>query len=314
VLLETIFQSFDEISLKYNVFKVETVGDCYVAVTGLPQPRKDHAILMARFARQCMNKMKSLTKELEVVLGPDTGDLALRVGMHSGPVTAGVLRGSRRRFQLFGDTVNTASRMETTGMRNRVHISQETAQLLIDAGKENWIRKRDDAVEARGKGTLSTYWLQSISNLTVNDLWASSNGKADRKSIGRSQQWENSEVDWSLVELDLDEKRYHPHYDDKAQRLIEWNTDVLSRLLRQIISRRNVYEQQGISTISDPDDEDLKVSCVQQSTVLDEVTEIIHLPDFDRKIAKDQQDPDDIELGDEVERQLKEYILSISTM
>ena len=62
---------------------------------------------MAKFARACMDKMKDLTKKLEVKLGPDTGDLELRIGIHSGQVTAGVLRGERSRFQLFGDTVNT---------------------------------------------------------------------------------------------------------------------------------------------------------------------------------------------------------------
>jgi class 3 adenylate cyclase len=70
---------------KRRVFKVETVGDCYVAVTGLPEPRKDHAVVMARFAHDCMYQMHKLTKKLEVVLGPDTGDLSMRFGLHSGP-------------------------------------------------------------------------------------------------------------------------------------------------------------------------------------------------------------------------------------
>ena len=83
------------------------LGDCYVAVTGLPKPQERHALLMARFAWDCLLKFEELTMELETTLGPDTTELGIRFGMHSGPVTAGVLRGDRARFQLFGDTVNT---------------------------------------------------------------------------------------------------------------------------------------------------------------------------------------------------------------
>lgn len=93
-LLETLYHAFDEIARRRKVFKVETVGDCYVAATGLPEQRSDHAVVMARFARDCMLKFRVLVKEMEEILGPDTGDLGLRVGINSGPVTAGVLRGS----------------------------------------------------------------------------------------------------------------------------------------------------------------------------------------------------------------------------
>jgi hypothetical protein len=68
------------------------VGDCYVAATGLPEVRSDHAVVMARFARDCVKEFGFLVKEMEETLGPDTSDLGLRVGLNSGPVTAGVLR------------------------------------------------------------------------------------------------------------------------------------------------------------------------------------------------------------------------------
>ena len=72
---------------------------------GIPKPMKYHALVMARFARDCMEKMHVLTKKLEMDLGPETAELALRVGLHSGPVTGGVLRGQNARFQLFGGTL-----------------------------------------------------------------------------------------------------------------------------------------------------------------------------------------------------------------
>jgi hypothetical protein len=76
------------------------------AVAGLPEPRKDHAVVMARFSRDTLQKFNILVKQLVVELGPDTEDMRIRIGLHSGPVTAGVLRGERCRFQLFGDTVS----------------------------------------------------------------------------------------------------------------------------------------------------------------------------------------------------------------
>jgi len=94
----------------------QQIGDSYVAVSGLPEPRKDHATVMAKFARDCLAAFNSVTTKLEVTLGPDTGDLAMRVGLHSGAVTAGVLRGDKARFQV-------RARQLTHVGRNRISFS-----------------------------------------------------------------------------------------------------------------------------------------------------------------------------------------------
>ena len=125
----------------------------------MPEPRRDHAVVMARFAVQCIKTMERVTKSLEVQLGPDTTELCLRVGLHSGPVTGGVLRGERARFQLFGDTMITASRIESTGKPRQIHLSQETANLLKGSTRAAWITPRTDIVHVQGKGDLRTFWL-----------------------------------------------------------------------------------------------------------------------------------------------------------
>ena len=114
---------------------------------------------MVKFARDILIKTRVLRATLSEKLGPDTRDLDLRIGCMSGPVTAGILRGQKSRFQLFGDTVNTASRMESHGQPGRIHVSMSVAEHLMAKGKEHWLEAREDKVVAKGKGEMQTYWV-----------------------------------------------------------------------------------------------------------------------------------------------------------
>jgi class 3 adenylate cyclase len=306
VLLETVYHAFDQIAKRRGVFKVETVGDCYVAVAGLPEPRTDHAVAMARFAHDCNLKLHRLVKQLEVTLGPDTGDLSMRFGLHSGPVTAGVLRGERSRFQLFGDTVNTAARIETTGEQGRIHISQETADLIIAAEKEHWVQKREEKVVAKGKGELQTYWLNMRAGMTRTGSCYSRSSERDFDS--REEQLMGSDgISTSLKEAACSAYPKLAMIDGKTRRLIDWNVDLLLRSLRQNVARRQALCQKKMPKRH-------RLSFTPGTTIIDEVKETITLPRFDAEAARHESRPEDIVLGQEVESELHDYVTTIAMM
>jgi class 3 adenylate cyclase len=298
-LLETVYHAFDEIAKRRRVFKVETVGDCYVAVVGLPEVRHDHAVVMARFARDCMLRMWTLTKKLETSLGPDTGDLTMRMGLHSGPVTAGVLRGERSRFQLFGDTMNTCARMESNGKKSKIHISEETANLLINVGKGAWVKPREDAIYAKGKGELKTFWLDIIEK--------SEHGSNDEGDDANTKNMIENDTDGPL------NGKATPtggKLSDKAMRLVCWNVEVMVRLLKQVVARRRATGRKVGSIIVD---ESILLPS-HGGMVLDEVKEIITLPTFDAKVAEKQQNTNEVQLDPAVVQQLNDYVMKIAGM
>eukprot|EP00977_Amphora_coffeiformis_P000685 scaffold149_cov179-Amphora_coffeaeformis.AAC.8 len=247
-----------------------------VAAAGLPEPRRDHAVAMARFARDCNAMMAPLVKRLEVDLGPDTGDLALRTGLHSGPVTAGVLRGERARFQLFGDTMNTTARIESTGKAGRIHLSQTTADILTESGKSHWVVARTDRVHAKGKGELQTFWLS-----TLDEEKDGSEGKSESATVSKPIEETTTGID------------------DKIARLINWNVDMSLRLLRQIAARR---QTQNYAPSKRP------ILADRTGTAIDEVAEIITLPTFDAKAAEKEMHPEKVELSKEVEDELRDFV------
>lgn len=255
-----------------------------------------------------------MSKKLERQLGPDTGDLRMRFGMHSGPTTAGVLRGEKSRFQLFGDTVNTASRMESTGKPNHIQCSQTTADLIIAGGKSHWVNPRAEIVKAKGKGEIQTYWIdhraKSMDPLdescdfgnTKRSLMTSARDMLTRGDIGisgRSLVWGDSKN----FEHMATESEHNRH-----QRLIDWNVNLLKGLLKQIVDNRArrdyskfnlVQSQRKMGTGTNP---------------RNQVTEAIVMPHFDSRTAKAQVRQDSslgFDLSSSVVAQLKSYVTAI---
>eukprot|EP00980_Cylindrotheca_fusiformis_P026136 scaffold15462_cov109-Cylindrotheca_fusiformis.AAC.2 len=303
VLLETLYGAFDKIAYRHNVFKVETVGDCYVAAAGLPEPDDRHAVIACKFARDCLRKMAEATVKLEVMLGPDTADLDLRTGIHSGQVTAGVLRGERSRFQLFGDTMNTAARMEQSGKRNRIQVSQVTADLLKEAGFVQWIMPRGSKISVRGKGEMQTYWLRKSKAHKVRRSELESAMMTHAELVETEEESDSFEEPGLGFGVDTDQRM------TKIERLVEWNVEVLASLLQQIIASRDGV----VNDIAPLSDAEMQIGS-GAGTVLDEFTPIIPLKRFEAEDLRARRRPSSIEIGDEAKFQLRKYLSQIAGM
>lgn len=151
-LLNDLYTTFDAAIERYQVYKVETIGDAYMVVGGLPARASDHAQSVATMALHLLH----LAGRFRVRHLPRT-PLHLRIGLHSGPCCAGVVGLTMPRYCLFGDTVNTASRMESTGAAWRIQTSAATAARLLAAGGYR-LRERG-LTHIKGKGAMRTYWL-----------------------------------------------------------------------------------------------------------------------------------------------------------
>jgi class 3 adenylate cyclase len=144
-LLNEMFSTFDALALRHGLEKIKTIGDAYMVVGGLPEIRSDHASAVA-----------SMALEMREAVARRGDGLALRIGLHTGPVVAGVIGTTKYSYDLWGDTVNTASRMESHGVAGEIHVSAACRDVL---GARFEVEERG-VVDIKGKGPMRTYWLK----------------------------------------------------------------------------------------------------------------------------------------------------------
>jgi adenylate cyclase len=147
-LLSRIFADFDRLASEHGVEKIKTIGDAYMVAAGIPEPQADHALRIARFALRMLEAVDAIAMVTDV-------KLEARVGVHTGPIVAGVIGTHKFAYDIWGDTVNTASRMESHSLPGRIQISAATRDLL----GERFNFEDRGIIEVKGKGLMQTFFL-----------------------------------------------------------------------------------------------------------------------------------------------------------
>jgi class 3 adenylate cyclase len=150
-LLNEIFCLFDELAERHGVEKIKTIGDAYMAVAGLPNQDSDHAMAIANMALDMQLALAQFNKE-------NNQNYRIRIGISTGPVVAGVIGLKKFAYDLWGDTVNTASRMESHGIAGGIQVCEASYQLL----KDNYLLEKRGLIQVKGKGEMMTYLLQGV--------------------------------------------------------------------------------------------------------------------------------------------------------
>ena len=145
--LDKVFSAFDAIAEEYGIEKIKTIGDAYMAAAGLPIAREDHADALLKMGLAMIKKLAEIKNQLGL-------PLEMRIGIHSGPVAAGIIGEKRFLYDVWGDTVNIASRLEANGQPGHVHFSEETKSALTESGYQ---LIPTGGVHLKGKGFVESY-------------------------------------------------------------------------------------------------------------------------------------------------------------
>lgn len=154
-LLDALFSEIDQLAVRYGAEKIKTIGDCYMAVAGAPHPHPDPAAALAELALELPAAAERALARLRGSGAAVPEGVGLRVGLHLGPVVAGVLGQQKIAYDMWGDTVNTASRMESHGVVGRIQCTEAVRERLADRYE---LEARGE-IEVRGKGTIKTWFL-----------------------------------------------------------------------------------------------------------------------------------------------------------